>query len=278
MEHFFRISKDSIDSADIINYFRRVIFDNIEVLDNCQNAFLILPIRLMAVEDKEENHRLLNNFFLRFLSSIFGKEYADEDSFCQDFETFEEIEEKLEPNVRNYLTFNQYEEEGLSLRKKIELHNESQSSYTQLMEGQPEAKVFYVTFYSHLSQISDILLTCTAMQLNPYIRYEVAFRYLVILMQTFIDDEILKGMIEKSIVFYIFRKTLEPLFDYHESFQSYCETVKEKNALPKIINQMRERQIDIFEGGMQEVSEIIQEIFNDEISRLTQLATDAPRG
>lgn len=275
MEHFFRIAQDSIDTSDIVDYFRRVVLDNIEVLDNCQNAFLILPIRLLAIEDEEAHHGLLNDFFLRFLSNIFGTEYADQDSFCQDFATFEEIEDKLEPHVRELLTFNQYEEEGITLRKKIEMHNESQSSYTQLMAGEPEARIFFVTLFSYLSQISDTLLTCASLRVYPYIRYEVTFQYLVLIMRTFIDDEKLRDMIEKTIIFFIFRKTMEGLFDYHESFKNYCEIASEKKALPQIVSRMRDQKIDIFYGGGQNVSEIIQNLFADEIGRLTRLAADA---
>lgn len=277
MENFFRLAQDSIDTRDIVDYFRRVILDNIEVLDNCQNAFLILPIRLLAIEDQEAHQRLLNDFFLRFLSNIFGKEYTDQDSFCQDFETFEEIEEKLDAHIRELLIFNQHEKKGLTLRKKIELHNKSKS-YTQLMADQPEATVFFVTLFSYLSQILDTLLTCVPLRIYPYIRYEVAFQYLLLVMYTFIDDPKLRDMIEKAIIFFIFRKTMENLFDYHESFEKYCEIASEKKALPDIINRMREQKIDIFHDGGQKVSEIINDLFVDEISRLTRLATDAKCG
>lgn len=277
MEHFFRIAQESIDTKDIIDYFHRVILDNIEVLDNCHEAFLILPIRLLAIEDEETHYELLNDFFLRFLSGIFGKDYVDQESFCGNFTTFEEIEDGLEPQVRQFITFNRFEEEGLSLRKKIELHNEPKS-YTQIMDGKPEAEIFFVTLFSYLSQITDILLTCSVMRLHPYIRYEVTFRYLVLIMNTFIDDEKLREMVENAIVFYIFRQIMDGLFDFHGSFQLFCKTMSEKRALPEIISSMRQNETEIFSSGVQEVADIVRKVFADEISRLTELGADAKPG
>ena len=71
-------------------------------------------------------------------------------------------------------------------------------------------------------------------------------------------------MIEKAIVFYIFRKKMDGAFDHFESFEDYCEKIAEKKALPKILNTMRENDIDIFyQSRIQKVAEIIQELFAD---------------
>lgn len=131
------------------------------------------------------------------------------------------------------------------------------------MAGQPEAKVFLVVLYSHLAQILDILLVCLMLRLYPYIRYEVAFSYLVLIMYTFIEDEKLRDMIEKTIVFYIFRKEMNGAFDHLESFEFYCRQTGEKRALLKILSNIRANDIDIFQGGIQKVTEIIQELFAD---------------
>jgi hypothetical protein len=131
------------------------------------------------------------------------------------------------------------------------------------MVGQPEAKVFLVTLYSYVAQILDILLICSMLRLYPYIRYEVTFSYLVPIMYTFIEDKKLRDTIEKTIVFYIFRKEMNGAFDHLESFEFYCRQIREKRALLKILSHIRANNIDIFQGGIQKVAEIIRELFAD---------------
>lgn len=263
IENFFRIPEGSIDMRDYISYFRRVLIDSIKVLENYQGIFLILPIQLLAVQSEQHHRELLNKFFMNFISSIFEEKYEDKDSFCEDYNTFEDIENRLDPHVRNKIIFSNYRENNLSLRKKIELHKASQLGYEQLMAGKSEAEVFLVTLYSYVAQIFDIFLICSMLRLYPYIRYEVTFSYLSLIMYTFIEDEKLRDMIEKAIVFYIFRKKMDGVFDHFESFEYYCEKIAEKKALPKILNTMRENDIDIFQSGIQKVTEIIQELFAD---------------
>ncbi|OBQ13323.1 hypothetical protein [Anabaena sp. AL09] len=263
IEHFFRIPECSIDMGVYISYFRRVLIDSIKLLESYKFQFFILPIQLLAVENEQKHRELLDKFFMNFISTIFGKKYENQDSFCEDYNTFEDIENHLEPYVRDRIVFNSFYENGISLRRKIEMHNTSQPGYTQLMADQTEAKVFLVTLYSYVTQISDILLICSMLRLYPYIRYEVTFSYLSLIMYTFIEDEKLRDMIEKAIVFYIFRKKMDGAFDHFESFEYYCEKIAEKEALPKILNSMRENDIDIFQSGIQKVAEIIQELFAD---------------
>lgn len=265
MEHFFRASEASFDSSEIISYFRRVLEDTLKLLKNHQNSFYILPVRLLAIEDTDEHKKLLDSFFLSFLSSIFKKEYSNQDQFIEDFDSFEDIDNSLDSYVRQRLVFNDPSEGRLPLRKKIELHSQSQASFKMLLSNKREAEVFLITLFSYLSQVSDTLLLCSIQRFNPYIRYEVTFHYLVLVMYTFIDDENLRSMIEKAIIFYVFRKAMDGVFDHYDSFDEYCSKIATKNALPRIISKMREQEIDIFHSGIHELAQIIEQIFDDVI-------------
>lgn len=222
-----------------------------------------MPIQLLAIQINPEHHEVLDKFFINFLSSMFGGKYEEQDSFCVDFNTFEEIENQLKPYACDRIVFNRVGEETISLRRKIEMHITSQPGYTHLISGLPEAKVFLVILHSYIAQISDILLTCSILGLYPYIRNEVTFSYLLLIMFTFMEDEMLRDMIEKAIVFYIFRKEMDGAFEHFESFEYYCERIGEKKALPKILSNMRASDIDIFQGGIQKVAKIIKELFAD---------------
>jgi len=263
IENFFRISESLIAKGEYVNYFRRVLIDSIKVLENYQLNFYILPIQLLAIQINQDHHEVLDKFFVNFLSSMFGKKYEEKDTFCTDFNTFEEIENQLEPYARDRIVFNRVGEETISLRRKIEMYITSQPGYTHVIAGLPEAKVFLIILHSYIVQISDILLTCSILGLYPYSRNEVTFSYLLLIMFTFMKDRMLRDMIEKTIIFYIFRKEMDCAFEHFESFEYYCQKIGEKKALPKILSNMRENDVDIFQSGVQKVTEIIQELFAD---------------
>jgi hypothetical protein len=266
LEHFARMPEETFDSQEMMTYFQRVLCDTLEILKNFKNHFLILPVSLLAVEDPVRHRKLLDQFFLSFLSSIFDKKYEDQKMFCADYRSYEEIEGKLAPYVQERLVFTTAVTEKLSLRDKIEGYIHSQSSYVKLFAGLPEAEVFFAALYSYISQVLDIFLICSMLRLNPYIRYEITFHYLALVMHAFIDDKALRSMIENAIVFYVFRKTMDGRFeDESRSFKNFAAAASKKRALPQIIDAMRKQDIDIFYSGIQRLAVIIEDIFADVI-------------
>ncbi len=144
MEHFFRVPEDRIDSTQTIEYFKRVFSDTIDIVTYYQNYFYILPIRQLAVEDEEQRHELLGKFFLDFLSSSFHKEFTDQNDFCHQYQTFEQIEHEMDPYVCKNLVFNEHDNEGISLREKLEQYCKSQMNFGALVREQPESRIFLV--------------------------------------------------------------------------------------------------------------------------------------
>ncbi|CAK8719942.1 hypothetical protein GCAAIG_09460 [Candidatus Electronema halotolerans] len=261
IEQFFRSQEDRVDSTETIEYFNRVFSDTIEILTHYQNTFFILPIRQLSVKDEEERHELLGKFFLNFLSSSFDKEFTSQDDFCHQYETFEQIENAMLPYVSQKLVFNEDDSEDMSLREKLERHCNTQMNFLVLAKEQSEPQIFLIALYSWVSQIMDVLLICLYLRIIPYIRFGITFRYLVLIMYTFIDDQTLREVIEKTIVFYIFRKATNVEIFENRKFSEYSMMIHDKNVLANILDKMKEQQIDIFHGGIKQVEAIIQEEF-----------------
>ncbi len=80
-------------------------------------------------------------------------------------------------------------------------------------------------------------------------------------MYTFIEDEKFKNMIEKTIVFYIFHKTVKKESLIEIDFDKFVKITQEKNFLNMILVEMGRKKIDIFKTGVEKVTKIIEEIF-----------------
>ena len=262
MENFFRVPEDRINTSETIDYFKNVLSDTIDILDNYKNYFFILPIRELAVEDNDQHHELLEKFFINFISSSFKKEFKNQNDFCTQYRTFEHIESEMEPYVLENLIFNDKRDREMPLRKKLECYCKNQMSFSALTEGQSDAQIILLSVYSWLSQVIDILLICVYLRLNPYIRFDITFHYLALVMYTFIEDQNLKEMIEKTIVFYIFRKIIDVENFKKREFSEYCMAIKNKNILDNLMSKVRKQQIDIFKDGIRKVESIIQDEFS----------------
>lgn len=258
LENFFRVPEDKVNAIKFVELFNNVLLDTLNLLEKYQKFFYILPIRELAIDEELEYQKLIDNFFISFLSSAFGRQFANQDDFCNAYTTFEDIESNLEPQLRDRLIFNDYIDENLSLREKIEIYSESQISCSQLMSGESETKIFLAILYSYVAQVSGILLTCAILHVNPYIRFEVTFHYLLLIMHTFTKEQYLKSLIEKTIIFYVFRRMMDGCFDGHGSFNTYCNKIADMQILTKIIGDLRNQEIDINHGGITELREIME--------------------
>jgi hypothetical protein len=266
MESFFRIPEDIANAKETSDYLKEVFSDTLEMLTKYENQFFILPTRLIAIKDEIKHQETLNIFFLRFVASILNKPFSSAEEFYNNYKSFEEIENGMDSYVRDRLKFNNSDETGLSLREKIERYCKTQMNFKNLIKDKSESQIFWISTYTWVSQIIDLLLVCVKLNVYPYIRFNVTFYYLSLLMYTFIEDKNLKEIIEKSIVFYILRKTIEEKKFENIEFNDFCKLIANKSLLNVIIDEMRKLGIDICHGGIKQVQSIITKEFDKIIS------------
>lgn len=262
MESFFIVPEEAINSEEIVDYFKNIYVDTIEILTKYKNCFFILPIREMAIDNEKEHFELLNTFLLRFISSILDKEFLNREDFCNSYKSYEEIEKDMDSYTCEHLLYNEADGTNISLRKKIERYGKSMINFEILSVNKQESELFLISTFSFISQIAEILWICTYLNVNPYIRYDVTFNYLILLMGVFIEDKSLKGFIEKAIIFYILRNTIKEEWFKNIEFSNFCRFVESKSLLNVIISKMRELKIDICKGGIKEVQTIILNEFS----------------
>lgn len=259
-ENFFRVPSQ-IFNKESIEIFRRAYSDVLDILSDYQSVFYILPIRQIAISDEKEHIELLHDFYLRFISSVLNEKIKSFDDFFEKYSTYEEIENDMVPYFKTSLTFNEYYDETLPLNEKIEKYIKSQSMMISLTKDKSESEKFILALQNYITQIIDILLIASITNTTPYIRFKPTFHYLTIVMYTFIENDYFRKMIEKTIVFYIFNKTVKKESLIGIDFKRFAKITKKNNFLNIIIGEMKKNKIDIFKTGVKEVSKIIEENF-----------------
>ena len=257
LDPLFKMSENKIDINETIGYFQKAYNDTIMLLEKYQSEFLILPIRDVFWENKDEQLELLDTFFWKFISGIFSKEFGNFDEFNKEYETYEEIENGIIESVFENLIYTDSYDSELNLKERVERYLKIENNMSKLTDQMTETEIFLTITKSFISQIMDILLTSVSNDLIPYIRSEVTFRYLALIMYTFIKDEKLREMIEKTIIFYILHETIEKNKFSNVDFNFYSSKSKEYKLLQKIRNKINELNLDIFKCDTKRIEEII---------------------
>jgi hypothetical protein len=261
MEPFFRVPKENINTKETINVLKRVYTDTIAILTKYKNLFFILPLTQIAVSDHRKHHEMLNEVFLTFLSNLLNKEFTSADDFFNNYHSFEEIENDMDISARQHLIFTDSGDFQLCLRDKIDRYCKTQMNFSTLIKNSSEAEIFFISTHSWVSQVIDILIICSYLRVNPYIRFDVTFNYLSLIMYAFIEDKYLKSTLEKTLIFYILYKTILKDRFKRVEFTDFCTRIEDKSLLNTIIHNIRAQEIDLFKGGFKQVQSIILNAF-----------------
>lgn len=264
LENFFKVPKRVFDENSI-ELFQRAFSDVLKVLENYQEHFFILPINLISIENQEKHMKLLQNFFLSFINTMLDENFDTFEHFYEKYSTYTEIEVNMSEFFKSHLTYNNFKDEKLSLKEKVESYINSQPIMSYIFQDKTEAEKFILTLQGLVSQIMEILLLASISNTIPFIRFKPIFHYLITVMQTFIDDEYFKSMIEKTIIFYIFYYSVDKEKLIEINFDKFVSIVQENNFLDLIIQEMRVNNINIFEKGVPEVENIIDKVFCSQV-------------
>lgn len=273
LEHFFRVPSKMFDNKSI-EFFRRAYSDIKEMLTSYQSYFYVLPIQTIAISNREEHLELLQKFYLTFINSVLNEDFEDAESFFEKYSTYDEIETNMVSFFKKNLMLEEDSSEKLTLKEKIETYINSHPIMVAITKDYSEAEKFWAALQNYVTQVMDILLIASITKTIPFIRFKPTFHYLSIVMYTFIKEMFFRDILEKTIVFYIFHNTVEKEELTKIDFNLFVKMVQETNFLNNILQEMKKNNIDIFQKGIPDVANIINEQFCMKIKYTTKPSTE----
>ena len=259
LEMIFRHPEDEINIAYTVDHFKRAFFNTLEILTTYKEYFYVLPIQEIAVEDPQKHRELLDMFFWKFISEAFGDEFKSNEDFHEKYKSIEEVETGLSSHVRDHLIFNDLSDRNIPLRERIEKHSSKYANISSAIAIKSDVQSFLLAVFSYIAQIADILYVCSVLRINPYIRVDITFTYFTLVMNIFVDNENLNKMIERTLVCYLFNRTIDESKFENIIFSDYCKQLEKKTLLNSIIKKVHTQEIDIFKDDTSKVIKIIEE-------------------
>lgn len=213
-------SDDLVFSTELQKQILETISDNIDILEKVNDKILILPIRLLSGVDIDFVHNAAQQTFL----SLFTDQPSSIDDYYQKFNTIDEICFGLREGIAATITLSEHDDTSIDLMQRF---NKYKSSTLLPIPGDgSDAFVFAFALHGYLAQAFDILLICSEYNFVPYIRFDIAMQYLIILASNLSE--------EAGCEFWLFRSAIAHWL--HHSFDKEKYTVIEINEFVKKIN------------------------------------------
>jgi hypothetical protein len=263
MEPFFRHNINQIGSQNSFEFFLKVFKDTYRVLTEYENDFIILPISQLAWHLEREKHiQFLKDVHLNFLSGIMGSNINSDEQFYDLYNSFSQIENDLNDFYSQNLIFNGIEDARLPIGDRV--NNYIKSNIPQFI-GKTDPEKFLIATFTMISQITDILLTSTNLKLIPFIRYDVTFRYFLMLNSILKEDKDTKIMLNKGILSHLFYECFPTSFYSKMEYREYIKILKEYNLIEDVYESLDLKNSNLQEHKLKELVELIKDKFTHNV-------------
>ncbi|MCX8074054.1 MAG: hypothetical protein N2749_00505 [Clostridia bacterium] len=249
-----RLNPGIISNRKIKEQIDLAIRDNILILEKYNNSIVILPITLLHSDD--ESTKLACDASLQLISSMFNDKFNSIQDFTARYKSYEDIGNALSESAKKQLIFTDKEDNELSFNNKIERYlkeNEDLFPTTNYTESQK----FFLMIFQYICQAFIIMLKCAQFNFIPYIRFDVAFSYLMIISSNFTKIEQLKPIVFKSICSYL----LYQIFDKEKIkdilFDDFVNNIISYEFDKKVFDDLKEQNINFEQGGANKIIEVL---------------------
>ncbi len=255
MEPFIRNNLVRMGRQKTKDFFMKVFRDTYNVLTECKNDFIILPVTHLAWSlEKEKHMEILREIHLNFISGILGKEIKSVNNFYGLYKSYAQIIEDLDEFYIDNLIFNGIEDTEIGLDERINKYIETN---VQEMKDNSEVEKFMLSTYTMIAQITDILLITLNLRLIPFIRYDVTFRYFLMMNKLVREDKETSSMLNKTILAYLFYERYPNRFFNDFNYNEYVSKLKDYNLLEDVSSTLNLKNNQLEDYGVQEIIETI---------------------
>lgn len=204
-------SPNEVFNKEIEEQINRTIGDNIRIISELNDYILILPIRMISEVNPDDREKASKKAFF----NLFKQPPTSISDYLKNYSSIEDIDRGIVEEIKDMIIFSENDTTSDDFIKRFNADKEE--SQLPIRENASDAEIFLIRVLGYISQAIDIISNAVAYRFVPYIRYNVAFKYTLILYGAF--EEIPEGelWINKLIIAHILHKTFDK-----ESIKDIC--------------------------------------------------------
>ena len=231
------------------------IEDNIKILEDYSKIIIILPIRFFGKGSLELICKASEQVFL----SMFKEKISLDEYY--NYSSFQAIIDALLPGIEKRIMFSEVDDISISLNEILQLFKKS--NVLPFDKSMSDSELFHFIISGYFVQALNILFMAAEYQMVPYVRYSLAFNYLLKLSSNFTGNQEISGLIFKSAVANVLYNVFDKTKVKEVDFLNYYDKIRESDFSNKIFKELSSKQISFSNPRINEVKEIIVNHLNE---------------
>lgn len=226
------------------------IKENIKIIDNYNDKIVILPLRMLSEINTEYISKIAEKSFL----GLFKNEPENIKQYFETYKTIDDINSGIRDDVRNMIILSDIDISSNELSVKL---NNYKTGITLPIDDSNDANVLFFAIMGFLSQALDIILTCCTFKFIPYVRYNVAFKYILNISNNFISNPNVKSWLFKFIISHILHNTFNKEKYCKIELNEFVEKLKTYDFETQLFQNLRKENICLENHNISKAIEII---------------------
>lgn len=260
MRNFFALGKNSITDY-CREYFLEAYNDTVYILKNYSEYFYFISLEVLCAHQFDEDIKIGDKVYWDIISDAFGKEYKSLKDLGNDYHTLDEIERDMRPEITKHFIFSERNDINLSLKERVEKYCKDSQSIIAL-HNQTDIQKFYFSTVAFIQQAVSISLNCLQFNLHPFIRYEVSFHYLILLLNSFASEKIIEDCLLDVIISYLISSWVIGDKVDSLSFSDFFSICKREKLTDKIYNKIKGNDFNISTLNIRKTINDILEVYH----------------
>lgn len=237
----------------------KTIEDNIRIISELNNYILILPIRMISEIDTYERIRISEKLFF----SLFKKPPTSIDEYRKSYSTIDDLDKGLADEVKDRIILS---EDDIESNTFIERFNECKSvSQLPIKDNSTDAEVFWMHVFGYISQAVDIISNAVTYKFVPYIRYNVAFKYILILYNSFEKIPENQYWLNRVIVAHILHEVFDKEKCVNYNIKDYVKKINESNFETQLFQAIEDNKVFTENQHPQLLVDVIKKVLKESL-------------
>lgn len=227
------------------------IKDNIQIIEKYVDAILIFPVTLLTDIGSE----IIMNATERAFFSMFKDVTMTKERYFLEFKNIEDIISALDEDMLNTIIFDENDDLTINIGKRFRDFLAETNPFGDQLN---EAIIFISIVSGFFAQALNILLTCAQYNMIPYIRYNVIYRYTVLLGSNFAGNKHIDIILFKMSCAHLLYQNFDKRHIVNISFDDYLKRINSMGFNDAVFNRILENDLYLKKFSAKEISKIIQ--------------------
>jgi len=231
------------------------ITSNLEILSKYGNYILILPVR---PSDSEHQALIKKNMKHAFLN-LFKNPPKSMEEYIATYKTIDDICNGVRDDISDRLILSDTDDTSRPFRERLDIVLNDKSLSLGINDS--IGFKFWTIVGGHLGQALDIILSCGAYNITPYLRYSVAFYYVLLLSPNFSDNKEIMLMYFKCCLARAIYGNFEIRHFNDVDFDEYYTVVRESDFYQNLLSTFPVQSIESVSA--KETNSVVREKLNE---------------